>query len=301
MPILLSYFLLTFALLTLFAAMIPLLGDAHFSFAWFLAVLIAMLVAGPLWWNEWRRSRRSISMFSIVMLTIPLVSSASVAAWFQGERLPALVVAALCLVLLALLSAVLWRDYRMTDQLPNRLSERFLDEDSFEDDGVQWVVQCTGHDASTPLAAIVYLQNNLNVERTVRVRFRTETPFAGGGRALRFAPTHPVVLPPAAEATVTIPFVAADERPRAKISAYVYVDGRGAHGRRLRRQRVRAGPRPTARIIVLLCNLTGHLTFNRGGVRIALRSSGAASRDIELPPMTAEVIDVRPEPVLFGG
>src|SRR5690606_15605439 len=127
------------------------------------------------------------------------------------------------------------------------LSERFLDDDNFEDHGVQWVVQCDGHDAATPLNAIIHLQNNIDADRVVKIRFDVQTPYAGGSKTLRFSPIEAVALPAAAEATITIPFIASETKPRKKIDAYVYVSVSGPSGVRNRRQRANAGPRPSSR------------------------------------------------------
>ncbi len=296
-----TYILLTIAYLVLFTALIPLLGEPQFTFSWFIAFAIALLIAAPLTHYEWRRSRRSMAMFSIVLLVIPLVSAAGVVVLFDDEsRLPALLVVLSLFALLAFLITVLWREFRFEDRIPNHLLGRFLEEDNHEDDGVQWVVECTGNDAATPLVAVLHLQNNIDAERTVTLAFRPETPFAGGRRSIRFAALDPVVLPAAAEATVHVPFVAAETRPRKKIDVYVCVSAKGPAGPRNRRQRVGPGPRPYSRWLVFFALFAGKFLFSRGGLRIPLRSSGAASTDIELPPMRVELTRLPEEAAPFG-
>jgi hypothetical protein len=224
-----------------------------------------------------------------------------VTTFYQEALLEAVLVATVIAAAFVFLGRVLWIEATLKDRLPNRISEQFLDEDTFEDDGVQWAVQVTGHDAATPLDAIVHLQNNVDAERVVSIRLKPQTPFMGGAETLRIAPIAPVTLPGAAEATVRIPFVASDTRPQKRIDAFVFVTAKGPPGTRNRRQRVGPGPRPVSRWLVLLAPLAGHFIFQRGGMRIALRSSGAASTSIELDPVTVELRGVNTTRELFDG
>lgn len=301
MNVRLVYVPLTVAYLGLFLTLVPLLGSPPFSSGWGLLLGVSLLVAVPLTFSEWRRSRRSTAMFLLVLLVIPFVSAVGVTTFYEEALLQAVLVATVIALAFAFLGHVLWLEMTLKDRIPNRISEQFLDEDTFEDDGVQWAVQVTGNDAATPLEAIVHLQNNIDAERVVTIRLRAQTPFVGGGETLRIAPIAPVKLPGASEATVTIPFVASDTRPRKRIDAFVFVEAKGSPGTRNRRQRVGPGPRPVSRWLVLLAPLAGHLIFQRGGMRIALRSSGAASTSLELDPVTVELRGVNTKRELFDG
>jgi hypothetical protein len=201
---------------------------------------------------------------------------------------------------MAAMVAVLWAEHRFADRLPNSLSERFLDEQTFEDDGVQWAVESTGIDATAPVFALFYLQNNIDCLRSVTIRLQPEAGFFGGRDSIRWSPIPAVTLPPAAEATIRVPLVASETRPRSKIDVFVSVSAKGPHGPRNRRQRVGPGPRRTSRWLALLAPLAGQFIRDRGGMRIALRSSGAASTDVPLEPTTVQVRQ-QPAPALFGG
>lgn len=301
MNVRLVYVPLTIAYLALFLTLVPLLGSPRFSSGWGALLGISLLVALPLTYSEWRRNRRSLAMLLLILLVVPFVSALGVTTFYQEALLEAVLVATVIAASFVFLGRVLWLEATLKDRLPNRISEQFLDEDTFEDDGVQWAVQVTGNDAATPLDAIVHLQNNVDADRVVTIRLKAQTPFVGGGGTLRFAPIAPVNLPGAAEATVTIPFVASDTRQRKRIDAFVFVSAKGPPGTRNRRQRVGPGPRPVSRWLVLLAPLAGHLIFQRGGMRIALRSSGAASTSIELDSVTVELRCVSTKRELFDG
>lgn len=296
-----AYIPLTIAYLAFFLTLVPLLGAAHFTSGWAVMLGVSLLVAVPITIHQWRRNRRAMAMYLLVLLVIPLVSAIGVMTFHEealGAALSVVVVSTFCVLVLV---RALWLEYHVDDRLPNHISEQFLDEETFEDDGVQWAVQCTGNDAATPLHAIVHLQNNIDAHRTVTIRVRAETPFVGGSGTLRIAPIAPVQLPPAAEATVTVPFVASETKPRKRIDAYVSVSAKGPPGERNRRQRVGPGPRPIPRWLVVLSPLAGHFIFQRGGMRIALRSSGAASTYVQLEPVVVDLRGVETARELFGG
>jgi len=274
----LGFVLLVPALLVLFLGLIPIFDRT--------AALSLKLVTGAgltvavLLVREWTRDRYVTAVFLLVMLSLPCFAMLATAVLFTGSaRLTALIACAMLLVPVLCLVHVVWNKRHLVDLLPNWLLTRFAREDIFEDDGVAWALEHSGNDVAKGCHISVYLQNNIEAERTVYLRVWDESGFWLRPGKIRIPDLSPVTLLPRAHAVITLIVVPATNEVRKKIRIYAAVDAHGAAATRNRGWRARPGPRPISKWLVVLGPIAGELIRERGGVFLTVESSGTSHAD----------------------
>jgi len=267
--------LLVPALLVLFLGLIPIFDRTATLSPKLLTgagLTVAVLLA-----REWTRDRYVTAVFLLVMLSLPCFAMLATAVLFSGPaRLTALIVCAVLLVPVLFLARVVWQERHLVDLLPNWLLTRFARKDIFEDDGVAWTLEHSGTDVAEGCHISIYLQNNIEAERTVHLRLWDESGFWQRPGKIRFPELRPITLLPRAHAIITVSVAPATDEVLKKIRIYAALDAHGAAAARNRGWRARPGPRPISKLLVVLGPIAGEIIRERGGVFLAVESSGTS-------------------------
>lgn len=231
-------------------------------------------VVGLLMRHEWRRDRRAAAMFLSFFTGTAVFICGAIVVLFPDMRWgPAGAFLLLAFLATAVLVQVLWGEHRMADQRPD-WTTRFVAGPIFEDDGVQWQLTGHGSDLTHGVRVTIYLQNNIEAARDVRIRFRDEHGMLGRTGFIDYPLIDPVSLAAGGQATVEADLVADEERQLDKIRLYVLVSAVGPAGPRNRRRRGEPGPRPTPKWVAVIAPIAGLIVLDRGGVLLQLHASG---------------------------
>jgi hypothetical protein len=252
--------------------------------------------------RAWRRERERTAQLLAVVFFLPVLTAAVTAALVEGpDRWKAIAVLVVGLGIEAPLALVLYREWRLPEQVPGWLITKFARENLFEDDGVEWATQPVGVDVAKGAALRIYLQNNIDAEREVSLTLRDEAGWLCRSGTILFPPIDRVRLSPRAHAVVTVPLFAATARAFKGVRIYVLIDVRGEPGARNRRRIAGAGPRPIAKWIAVLGIFAGTIVWRRGGLFVAVSSSGCAQPGVVREAVRVEVVSAglpRPLPMV---
>mgnify|MGYP000983693301 CR=1 FL=1 len=286
----LTYVVVTLALLCGAVALALVLGsDVEQSPTAASVAVGALAVVVLLGWYEWRRERRAAAMFWLFWSGTTLLVCAAIIALMSGSVVwqAAMVLGASAVVTLWL-ARVLWQETRLRDLLPDWISTQVGAGQFFEDDGVQWAMRAENTDLSKGVLLQILLQNNLEVERRVRIRLRDEAGWLSSSGHLAMSKLEPVTLPPRGQGSLRVELRAKGAKPLQGVRVYASVDATGPAGARNRRRRASPGARPISRWLVLLAPFVGHIVFKRGGVYLTLEANGGTPTPLSLTEATMQ-------------
>lgn len=283
----LTYAIATIALFPALIALIPVLdpggspGTATWvtlAVAWPLLLLLAV--------HEWRRDRYALAMFGVVVTFVVAMVGGSLGAMAAttAGQVRGIGLGVLATALLAASIAVIVRERRMKDEVPDHLLARFGPDAMLETEGVVWAVTSNPTDGDLLGLVTVFVQSNLAAARTLQLELEPVAGFWSRRGGLAVAAVAPFELPAGRLACCCIP-VAPGVDPVAKAHLYVHVRAKGPAGRRIRKHRGRAATRRTTTAFQLFALLGGHLVWG-GGVRATFENPSRRTSDLPPPVPT---------------
>src|SRR5688572_12136965 len=163
-----TYLVASLALIAALPCFLGVLMPGPSATATWVVLIVGGGLAAVMLVAEARRDAYAFAQYSVVALLIPgtfAVAALTVAETTRGRVLAAAGVA-VCVALIVVAIAKLWRDHRASDEAPNVLLESFDKKDIFEIEGVQWAGVQGDANLGTGSLVRISLQNCVAAERT---------------------------------------------------------------------------------------------------------------------------------------